>query len=87
MLSIQELRSSTHKELQIELENARRERLRVRIGTKTKHIKDTSLASKYSHYIARIVTVMNEVRQQPPVEAQAPTKKDVKGVSATKKTD
>jgi len=61
MLSIQELKSSTNKELLKELENARGEMVRVRIGVKTKHLKDSSFVSKHKKYIAQILTVLKEM--------------------------
>jgi ribosomal protein L29 len=61
MLSVQELRSSTKKELISELKTARKELLRVRMGVKTKHMKDVSLASKQNQYIARIETILREL--------------------------
>ena len=68
MLSIQELRSSTKKELQQELKNARSEMLRVKIGVKTKNLKDSSLVSKQKRYIARIITALKELELEEMVE-------------------
>ncbi|MBN2087290.1 50S ribosomal protein L29 [Candidatus Peregrinibacteria bacterium] len=61
MLSIQELRSSTKKELLEELKNARAEMLKVRITCKTKSMKDSSQANKQRKYIAQINTVIREL--------------------------
>jgi len=60
MLSTQELRSSTRKELIAELKTSRKELLSVRMGVKTKHMKDVSLVSKQDQYIARIKTILRE---------------------------
>ena len=61
MLSNQELRSSTRKELVRELEEAREMALKKHITIKTKHDKDTSGASKHKKYIARILTAIKEL--------------------------
>ena len=61
MLSIQDLQSSTLKELLEELKNARRELLKIRIGVKTKIIKDISLVKKHKKYIASIKTIIREI--------------------------
>jgi ribosomal protein L29 len=68
MLSIQELRSSTKKELLEELKNARSEVVRVQIGVKTKGIKDSSLVSKQKKYIAQIETALKELDIEEMVE-------------------
>ena len=68
MLSIQELRSSTRKELLEELKNARNEVVRVRIGTKTKSLKDSSSVNKQKRYIARIKTALRELDMEEMVE-------------------
>jgi len=60
MLTIQELRSSTGKELLQELSKARKESFKIRINVKTKHEKDISKAKKMKHYIARILTAIKE---------------------------
>ncbi|MBU0727095.1 50S ribosomal protein L29 [Patescibacteria group bacterium] len=61
MLSIQELRSSTRKELLNELEAAQMEMQKVRIGVKTKSSKDSSLVIKRRKYVARIKTMLKEL--------------------------
>jgi len=61
MLSALELRSSTHKELLEELRNARKEVMRVKIGVKTKHLKDSSLVIKQRRYISQIKTILKEM--------------------------
>ena len=61
MLSIQELKSSTRKELLSELEKARKELLRIRVGVKTKNVKDSSLVGKQKDYIARMLTTLREI--------------------------
>lgn len=64
MFSIQELRSSTTKELLQELEKARKESLKVRINIKTKQEKDGSKSKKTKRYIAKILTVLKEVEAE-----------------------
>lgn len=61
MLSIQELRSSTKKELLNELSNARKEMVKIRISVKTKSIKDSSSVAKQKRYISRIKTALKEL--------------------------
>jgi len=68
MLSNQELKSSTRKELLRELEEARMAREKKRITIKTKHDKDTSSASKLKRYIARILTALKELDLEEMVE-------------------
>ena len=60
MLSIQELRSSTKKELLNELSNARKEMVKIRISVKTKSLKDSSSVVKQKKYISRIKTALKE---------------------------
>ena len=64
MLSIQELRSSTKKELLHELSKAHKEMLKVRINVKTKHDKDSSKSKKSKYYIAQILTVLKEIEKE-----------------------
>lgn len=71
MLTIQELRSSTLKELLQELEKARKEMLKVRVNVKTKHVKDTAKVKKSKRYIAQVLTVLKEVEKE---EAKKPQK-------------
>ena len=61
MSSIQELKSSTEKELSEELKHARNDLVRIRIGVKTKSLKDSSSASKQKKYIAQISTALKEL--------------------------
>jgi len=65
MLSIQELRSSSKKELQPELQKARATLLKVRISLKTKHEKDTSKSRKAKAYIAQILTMLKQLEKGP----------------------
>ena len=62
MLSIQELHSSTNKELQQELKNANTELLKLRMGIKTKNVKDTSLYLKQRRYIAQVKTIIADLQ-------------------------
>ncbi len=61
MLSSQELKSSTLQELLKELHGARQESQRIRLGLKTSHLKDSSLAGRWKRYIARILTLLREI--------------------------
>jgi ribosomal protein L29 len=79
MLSIQELRSSTKKELLLELAKTRKEALKIRINVKTKHEKDTSKAKKTKYYVARILTALREI------EDEERAKKDVSQAKPAKK--
>lgn len=64
MYSIQELRSSTKKELLQELEKSRAEILKIRINVKTKHEKDRSKVKKIKRYIAQILTILKEIADE-----------------------
>ncbi len=68
MLSNQELKSSTRKELIKELEEARELSMKKRITVKTKHEKNTSAASKQKKYVARIMTALKELDLEEAVE-------------------
>jgi len=86
MLTIQELRSSTDKELLQELEAARKNYLKVRISTKTKHEKNTAKVQKAKYYVAQILTVLKELKaapkpskaEQPKTEKAAAPEKEIK---------
>lgn len=78
MFSIQELRSSTKKELLQELERARKEALKVRINVKTKHDKDGSKAGKTKHYVAQILTVLKEAESEEAEKAKETEKEKSK---------
>lgn len=60
MFSIQELQSSTVKELFVELEKARNELIKIRINVKTKHNKDTSKVKKTKRYVAQVLTALKD---------------------------
>ncbi len=68
MLSNQELKSSTKKELQKELSEAREALMKKRITVKTKHDKDTSGVQKQKRYIARVMTSLKELELEEMVE-------------------
>ena len=68
MLSNQELKSSTRKELLRELEEAREVLQKNRITVKTKHNKDSSSVSKQKRYVARIMTALKELDLEEAVE-------------------
>ncbi|MBI5411939.1 50S ribosomal protein L29 [Candidatus Peregrinibacteria bacterium] len=74
MLSIQELHTSTVKELQLELENARLELFRIHMGTKTKHLKDTSLIPKHKRYIAQVLTMLRQTQNDKKVSVASDEK-------------
>lgn len=61
MLSNQELRTSTKKELLKELEEAREMMVKKGITVKTKHEKDSSSVLKQRRYIARVKTAIKEL--------------------------
>jgi large subunit ribosomal protein L29 len=61
MLSVQELKTLSKKELLKELEQAKPNMVKIRIGVKTKHQKDTSAVEKTKRYIARIKTILKEM--------------------------
>lgn len=61
MLTVQELRSTTKKELLHELTNARKELVKVQMGVRTKSTKDTSLVKKHKAFISNILTVIKEI--------------------------
>lgn len=82
MLSIQELRSSSQKELLLELQKARKEMVRIRISLKTKHEKDTSKARKEKRMIAQILTVLKEFDKEPSPKTAKPSLAKAKEVSA-----
>jgi ribosomal protein L29 len=84
MLSIQELRSSSPKELLLELQKARKEMLKIRINLKTKHEKDTSKARKEKRLIAQILTLLKEPEKAPsdkPMKTAKPEEKAAKVVA------
>ncbi|PIZ71256.1 hypothetical protein COY07_05425 [Candidatus Peregrinibacteria bacterium CG_4_10_14_0_2_um_filter_43_11] len=61
MLSTQEIRSLTHKELLHESAAAQQEGIKIRIGLRTKHQSDVSLAKKHKRYVARLKTLTKEM--------------------------
>ncbi len=64
MLTVQELRSSTVKELLQELEAARKNMLKIRVNVKTKHEKNTVKSMQAKRYVAKILTVMKETGEE-----------------------
>ena len=91
MFSIQELRSSTKKELLLELSKARKENMKIRISLRTRHEKDSSKSGKMRNYVAQILTILKQidseekvkgVAKEPVVQAKSEAKpKKVKGKS------
>ena len=61
MLSYQELKAMTKKELLKELTDAHETMMKKRITVKTKHEKDTSSVNKQKKFVARIKTAMKEL--------------------------
>jgi ribosomal protein L29 len=90
MLTIQEIRALSKKELLLELQKARKEMLKVRINLKTKHDKDTSKSRQCKVTIARILTALNEIERSPKAEekvvkaSEAVAEKPAKTPKATK---
>ena len=76
MFSIQELQSSTNKELLLELEKSRNELLKIRINVRTKHKKDTSKVKKMKRYVAQILTALKDASRE--VEKVTEAKKEAK---------
>jgi ribosomal protein L29 len=85
MLSIQELRSSSKKELLLELLKARKEMLKIRISLKTKHEKDTSKARKQKRLIAQILTLLKDAGTEPVAKAVKTSVSEVATKSEEKK--
>lgn len=61
MLSNQELRTSTKKELLKELQEAHEMMVKKGITVKTKHDKDSSSVLKQRRYVARVKTAIKEL--------------------------
>jgi ribosomal protein L29 len=68
MLTYQELKSMTKKELLKELTDAREAMMKKRITVKTKHDKDTSSVNKQKKLIARIKTAIKEAELEEMIE-------------------
>lgn len=73
MLSVKELRSSTKKELLLELTKSRADLMKTRISVRTKHEKNTSKKGKERRYVAQILTALNELEAE---EAKKTAKSD-----------
>lgn len=71
MLSLQELRSSTLKELLNELKNARQELVKVNMRVRTNNTKDSSQLSRQKRYIAQIKTLIRELELEEMVNKAA----------------
>ncbi|QQR83418.1 50S ribosomal protein L29 [Candidatus Peregrinibacteria bacterium] len=63
-MTIKELRALTEKELLKELNTAKVELQKIRIGIQTKHEKNTSKAQKTKKMIARVTTMLNEIQAE-----------------------
>lgn len=61
MLTLQELRTIKRPELLKELETARQELLKVRIGIRSGHEKNTSKSVNTRRYVAHIKTALKEL--------------------------
>ncbi|MFH0820791.1 MAG: 50S ribosomal protein L29 [Candidatus Peregrinibacteria bacterium] len=68
MLTLNELRSSSRKELLNELAVAQKELLQTHMGVVTKHKKDTSQQKKQKSYVAQIFTVLKEMDMEEAVK-------------------
>lgn len=68
MLSNQELKSLTRKELLKELSESRELAQKNRITVKTKHNKDSSSVSKHKKYVAKVMTALKELDLEEAVE-------------------
>ena len=73
MLSVKELRSSTKKELLLELSKSRAGLMKTRISVRTKHEKNTSKKGKEKRYVAQILTALNEYDAEASAKATAST--------------
>lgn len=76
MLSIQELRSSTNKELLLELEKSRKDLVKIRIHVKTKHEKDSTKVTKAKRYVAQILSVLKSLEKEELLESLKDSSKD-----------
>lgn len=61
MLSTKEINTLTKKELFKELASANNEIQKIRLGVKTKHVKNSSLVVKQRRYVARLKTVIRQL--------------------------
>lgn len=68
MLSVQELRSSTGKELLQELAKAQTDLQQIRIAVRTKHEKDTGKVKKQRHYVAQLKTILKEIELEAAID-------------------
>jgi len=71
MLSTQDLRNKSLKDLQTELKKARLDWLKTKMSLKMNQDKKAHVMRKNKRYVAQILTVMNEMNKA----AQAPAKK------------
>lgn len=78
MLSTQELTSLSPKELIEELKKARRSLLNIRMQLKTNQSKAIHDLKKYKSYVARILTIMNELKSAGSLELVAGRKENNK---------
>ena len=68
MQPIQELKSLPKKDLMEELEVAKKEMFKIRIGVRSRNLKDSSSAGKQKKYIARIKTTLREIELEEAVK-------------------
>jgi len=68
MLTLQEIRSSTRKELLHELTAAQKKLLELRMGVHTKHQKDTSLVKKQKRFVGQLMTVLRDMDHEEKVK-------------------
>ena len=81
MLNQDEIKKLSDDKLKKELEKARTEHYRLKVGVRTKHLKNSHEAKKYQKYVARLLTEMNARR----IEAPATEEKKEEAVAAEAK--
>ncbi|MBI2453372.1 50S ribosomal protein L29 [Candidatus Peregrinibacteria bacterium] len=62
--SLNELKNLSEKELIKELEKARKEVLRYKIGIRMKQMKDSHTLKKNKKYVAQIMTILSESKKE-----------------------
>ncbi len=73
MHTTQELRNLTEKELHNELHKFRIELHKTRLGVKTRQLKAHHKLSDVKRYIARVLTILNELREKNAADAALKT--------------
>lgn len=65
MLTQDEIKKLSDDKLKKELEKARTEHYRLKVGVRTKHMKNSHEAKQYQKFIARLLTEMNSRKGNP----------------------